>query len=118
MIASTIDFVLAGRDRLNAKIGSEGIAHGLRALGTVLTVASASGDARVGTRIADLLLESAGSFLVADPEGAGVFLRRCEWGKVADLAGDPSAQMRILDELVHGDEPRVAAATSAARRES
>jgi hypothetical protein len=129
VFASTLDSVLAGRDRLNAKTDSERIGHGLRALGSALTLASAasaSGEVPrgVGLLIAELVLESAGSFLVAEIAPTAVFLRHCEWGsgggwsdregnlpgyqgKLAELAGDRSAQGRLVHELVYDYQPKL-----------
>jgi hypothetical protein len=134
VLASTMDHVLASRDRLNAKTDSGRIAHAARALGTAISVASTPGNAHVGTTgvgylVAALMLESAGLYEVADTAAADVLLKHSAWGnggdgfdrmfdrshgsffgytgELADLASDLDAQAKVLDEIVHDFRPEL-----------
>ena len=134
VLASTIDHVLVPRDRLNAKNDSGRIVHATRTLGTAISVASASRNAHVGTTgvgplVAGLMLESTGSYEIADVAAAEVLLKHCAWGnggdgfdrafdrshgsffgypgELADLAADLDAQARVLDEIINDFKPEL-----------
>ncbi len=110
IVSSVIDFILFGKEMLEAKTTGEKVGHGIRTFGAALTVVVSGAEVLEATGaltsevgwgipvfLTGILLEAGGSFAVTNLTPASVFLRHCKWG-------DPGNMLhRGLDKLDDGD---------------